>query len=457
MNKYILGALAAGCLSVTMLSASALAVEENVHDGAFDAMEQKATFQTDYRMTKHVLYDEQGNQYCTEEYFYDIYGNRVKSIITDSDGVHIDWYIHTYDANGNITSSKLNCDKYHKYAADSMVYTYNSSKQLETEILKTDGQDSHSKVYKYDANGNVTNDGYTEYTYDANNRLTKQSNADETTVYEYNEKGDLTKTTLTTEATEEGATVHTYNNEYDSNGKLTRQTEYNGNVKVYIKEFDANGNEVSCSRNSDSSSDTGTTWTKETFEYKKNNEVSNVKTVNPFNDVYTSDWFYDTVMWAYENDITNGVESYAFGSEQTCTRAQAVTFLWRMSGSPKAAEGTANPFSDVQSSSYYYDAVLWAVDKGIVKGVSETSFAPDASCTRQECVTFFMRASGDDKTDASNPFTDVDDSMWSYDAILWAIKNNITNGMSDKEFIPTGNCSRAQYVTFASRYMNYKK
>lgn len=455
MNKYILGALAAGCLSVTMLSASALAVE-NVHDGAFDAMEHKATFQDDYRMTKHVLYDEQGQQYCVEEYLYDLYGNRVKSIITDSDGTHIDWYIHTYDANGNITSSKLNCEKYHKYAADSMVYTYNSSKQLETAILKTDGQDAHSEVYKYDANGNVINDGYTEYTYDANNRLTKRTNADETTVYEYNDKGDLTKSTLTTEAADENATVHTYNNEYDDNGKLKRQTEYNNNVKVYIKEFDANGNEVSCSRNSDSSSDTGSTWTKETFEYKKTSEVSNVKLVNPFDDVYSDAWFYNTVMWAYENKITNGVSDTAFGSEETCSRAQAVTFLWRMYGSPKA-EGVSNPFSDVAEGQYYYDAVLWAADKGIVKGTSETTFSPNELCTRQECVTFFMRASGDSKADASNPFTDVDDSMWSYDSILWAVQNKITTGMTDTEFVPTGSCTRAQYVTFASRYMDLKK
>ena len=174
---------------------------------------------------------------------------------------------------------------------------------------------------------------------------------------------------------------------------------------------------------------------------------------NPFIDVTSDDWFYNPVIWAYYHNpqITDGVDENIFGPYQNCTRAQVVTFLWRAAGCPKPSV-TKNPFSDVSSSDWYYQPVLWAVGAGITDGVDDTHFAPGDSCTRAQVVTFLWRANGSvSVTGVTNRFVDVKKTDWFYKAVLWAVKNGVTDGVDDTHFAPTQTCTRAQVVTFLYR------
>jgi uncharacterized repeat protein (TIGR02543 family) len=171
---------------------------------------------------------------------------------------------------------------------------------------------------------------------------------------------------------------------------------------------------------------------------------------NPFTDVKENDYFYDAVQWAFNGGITDGITTTEFAPDMTCTRAQAVTFLWRAVGSP-APKATVMPFSDVPEDSYYYNAVLWAVEQGIAKGTSDTTFSPDMKCSRAHIMTFLWRANGSKAETAANPFADVHDSDYYYHAVLWAVANGITNGTSTSTYSPNDNCSRGQIVTFLHR------
>ena len=170
-----------------------------------------------------------------------------------------------------------------------------------------------------------------------------------------------------------------------------------------------------------------------------------------FRDVTEADYFYDSVLWALENKITTGLDAEHFGPAGECTRGQAVTFLWRAAGEP-APESKENPFRDVSSDAYYYNAVLWAVEQGITNGMGADTFAPDGTCTRGQIVTFLWRY-GDCPTPASgeNPFTDADANAYYGKAMLWAVESAITNGMSATTFAPDATCTRGQIVTFLYR------
>lgn len=173
---------------------------------------------------------------------------------------------------------------------------------------------------------------------------------------------------------------------------------------------------------------------------------------NPFVDVSETEYYYDPVLWAYENGIANGMDDNHFQPGKTCTRAQAVTFLWRAMGEPEP-ESTSNPFTDIKSSEYYYTAVLWAYQNGIVNGITETTFCPDTVVTRAQVVTFLWRAEKQPDATIENPFTDVKSSEYYYDAVLWAYENGITSGATETLFKPTASCTRAQVVTFLYRDM----
>ncbi len=173
--------------------------------------------------------------------------------------------------------------------------------------------------------------------------------------------------------------------------------------------------------------------------------------VNPFADVQKEQFFYDAVLWAVENGITNGVNADHFGPYINCNRAQVVTFLWRAAGSPAPAN-RVNPFTDVPDNVWYTDAVLWAVENGITNGLTATTFGPDALCNRAQVVTFLWRANGSKVVDgAANPFVDVPADAFYHDAVVWAVKNGITTGASAAEFNPNGICMRAHVVTFLYR------
>ena len=173
--------------------------------------------------------------------------------------------------------------------------------------------------------------------------------------------------------------------------------------------------------------------------------------VNPFIDVHEGDYFYDPVMWAVEEGITTGTTPITFSPNDPCLRGQALTFLWRAMGCPEP-ETTGNPFVDVEETDFFYKAVLWAVENGITKGVSDTEFAPYAVCNRAHVVTFLHRALGMPGAEAAeNPFTDVREGDFYYEAVLWAVENGVTEGVTADTFAPADDCLRAHVVTFLYR------
>ena len=169
-----------------------------------------------------------------------------------------------------------------------------------------------------------------------------------------------------------------------------------------------------------------------------------------FVDVATGSYYEDAVDWAVENGITKGTDNTHFSPDGICTRAQAATFLWRAAGSPKPKTRTM-PFTDVPTGSYYYDAVLWAVENGITKGTSNTTFSPNMTCTRAQIVTFLWRSEKSPAAGTANLFVDVKSTVYYADAVLWAVKENITKGTTSTTFSPNADCTRAQIVTFLWR------
>ena len=169
-----------------------------------------------------------------------------------------------------------------------------------------------------------------------------------------------------------------------------------------------------------------------------------------FVDVATGSYYEDAVDWAVGNGITQGTDATHFSPDGICTRAQAVTFLWRAAGSPKPETRTM-PFADVPVGSYYYDAVLWAVENGIAKGTSDTTFSPNMTCSRAQIVTFLWRSEKSPAAGTANPFADVKSTAYYADAVLWAAKEDITKGTTNTTFSPNADCTRSQIVTFLWR------
>ena len=169
---------------------------------------------------------------------------------------------------------------------------------------------------------------------------------------------------------------------------------------------------------------------------------------NPFTDISKSDYFYDAVLWAADKGITSGVTETLFAPNSSCTRAQMVTFLWRANGSPVV--DYAMNFTDVPADAYYADAVRWAVSKGITSGTSATTFAPDMTVTRAQTVTFLYRAAGTPAVSGGS-FADVDANAYYADAVAWAVSEGITSGTSATTFSPDAACTRGQIVTFLYR------
>ena len=171
-------------------------------------------------------------------------------------------------------------------------------------------------------------------------------------------------------------------------------------------------------------------------------------TIN-FRDVNQSDYYYDAVQWAVEKGITEGTSATTFSPDASCTRAQMVTFLWRAAGSP-APKSTVNPFTDVSASDYYYNAVLWAVENGITTGVSADRFAPGATVSRAQTVTFLYRANGSPAANGAG-FSDVAADEYYANAVAWAVRSGITTGTGNGKFTPNAPCTRGQIVTFLYR------
>ena len=175
-----------------------------------------------------------------------------------------------------------------------------------------------------------------------------------------------------------------------------------------------------------------------------------------FYDVAQGAYYADAVQWAVDAGVTKGVDDTHFGPDKPCTRAQAVTFLWRAAGSPEPkVRGTA--FTDVQRGSYYEKAVQWAAENNVTAGTSKTTFSPENTCTRGQIVTFLFRASGSPAVSGGkNPFRDVSSGAYYESAVRWAVTNGITNGTSDTTFSPENTCTRGQIVTFLYRDIREK-
>ncbi len=171
--------------------------------------------------------------------------------------------------------------------------------------------------------------------------------------------------------------------------------------------------------------------------------------ISPFSDVSTSAYYYEAVKWAQEKGITGGIGNGLFGPNQPCTRAQIVTFLWRAAGSSEPK--SMSSFSDVSADSYYAKAVAWAVENGITTGTGDGKFSPDATCTREQAVAFLYRASGSPAVSGGSAFSDVAANAYYADAVAWAEKNGVTGGIGGGLFGSGNTCPRAQIVTFLYR------
>lgn len=171
-------------------------------------------------------------------------------------------------------------------------------------------------------------------------------------------------------------------------------------------------------------------------------------TIN-FTDVKKGEFYYDAVLWAVENGITNGMTKTEFWPNENCTRGHVVTFLYRAAGSPEVSGSSG--FTDVKKGEFYYDAVCWAVENGITKGITATTFGPDEKCTRGQVVTFLWRANGSPIVSKTAGFKDVKAGEFFYDAVAWAVERKITNGMTKTEFGPEETCTRGHVVTFLYR------
>lgn len=188
--------------------------------------------------------------------------------------------------------------------------------------------------------------------------------------------------------------------------------------------------------------------------YARDNELSFpfVAIVGNFYDVAGNAYYADAVKWAVNNGVTSGTSANTFSPDQSCTRAQAVTFLWRAAGSPEPA-GNAS-FSDVPVGSYYEKAVKWAVENEITSGTGGGKFSPDATCSRAQIVTFQWRAAGSPETTGTASFTDIPVGSYYENAVKWAVENEITSGTGGGKFSPDSSCTRGQIVTFLNRAEN---
>jgi len=178
------------------------------------------------------------------------------------------------------------------------------------------------------------------------------------------------------------------------------------------------------------------------------------KRINPFKDIHESNYYFEPVLWAYFHtpQITTGVSGNEFAPKDTCKRKEIITFLWRAAGCPNPTT-TKNPFTDIRPSNYYYNAVLWAAEKGITTGTSPTTFSPNEECSRKQIVTFLWRFAGC-PSGYKNKFLDVSNNAYFTEAVNWAAAKEITTGISSTEFAPHRTCKRCEAMTFLYRYMN---
>ena len=381
----------------------------------------EALYQTDYS----YQFDHRGFlsaciEACSDDdyvvvsrYSYDSSGNCIKeeyiSVPETGDATVFGTMQYTYDSNGFPLTSD--------YDGTHMTYTYNSDGYLvKAEAEYSLEEEAHTMVFKYtyDANGYLIEETDTiddveswHYVY------TNNSSGDPTVCEEYMFDEDANDWVLNT----------TQKYTYDAAGNNTKIEVFNGD---------------------------GTPYRTYAYTYEK---WSGLVSTSPFVDVKDTTanaWFYNPVLWAVNNGITTGMTATEFKPDNTCTREQAVTFLWRAAGEPEPTK-TTTPFVDVVKGSYYEKAVQWAYEEGITTGIDATHFGPSGQVSRGQFVTFLWRLEGEPAASGGQSFSDVVSSAYYYDAVRWATANKITDGMGGGKFAPNTTCTRAQVVTFLYR------
>ena len=354
----------------------------------------------------------QSTRVITESYTYNVDGDLTQShYYSDWDG-QIDDYTYYYEyADGKLAVSAKLVNESGDVGTRTIVYTLNENGDpVKREMTYQEGDLNFSSLegYTYDEKGNLIS--VTE----------GEGDEQEVTTYEYNDKNLCVKQTWTpskNSAENYHSVPSTTTYEYDENGNVAKKTYGNDYYETYTYALIPDG-----------------------------------ATPSEFSDVQdTGAFYYDAVVWANEQGVTNGSGNGKFEPKSKCTRAQLVTFLWRAAGSPEP-NTTDNPFTDVTKDDYFYKAVLWAVENKVTTGTSETTFAPHRPCDRAQIVTLIYRAAGEPQVRTTdNPFADVPADAYYAKAVLWAVENGITKGKSADSFVPNATCTRGEGVTFLYR------
>ena len=356
-----------------------------------------------------------GEQYTKREVY-------VRPIYISPDAREYHGYHETYyDASGN-EGTILHYDEHNKLKS-SQKYAYDPH-----------GNRISETNYSYNDSGDATQISQTRYEYDTENRLTREYNPKHPEEvwrkYSYNEKNQLIKMEYSQTNGPDNGSVYPFTTDYayDEHGNLISET-------TTIR-----------SRSRENPFVIHTSILRVVYEY----QAYEIPVPPPFEDVEPDGYYRDAVEWAVENGVTTGTSKTTFSPNKACTRAEAVTFLWRAKGEPEP-KSASNPFVDVKADDYFYKAVLWAVEQGITNGMDKTHFGPEVACTRAHVVTFLWRSHNKPAAGPSNPFSDVPANEYYTDAGLWAVKEKITNGMGATHFGPDNTCIRGQIVTFLYR------
>ena len=437
----------------------------------YNSKDELVTYQ-EYDSSEHLIYQYDAS---SKYYFYETF------------------YLYDRET-GHLMREKKTHIKYHQgreypFNDHQIKYKYDEQgRMIESIIESNEGYGTRTHQYQYDENGNVITDiesdgddyNSTDYTYDEQNRLVKIEEKDsngipiETTEIVYSEEG-MAKFKETKRINNKYEYTDSFNEKwiYDEKGRLISSVERNYspfepgvNYTDYFYNDQDQLIRTELYRNKDRPAPqydpfvTEYTYTadgrleSETDEQGKT--IVYLYTLKMFGDVFADDYFAMPVKWAVEKGITKGTleagdfSNAEFSPSDTCTRGQAVTFLWRACGCEKVTD-VENPFTDVKASDYYYDAVLWAYKNKITTGTTATTFGPNETCNRGQIVTFLWRSQGEPKSDASIDFTDVASDAYYYAPVRWAVEKGITKGTADKTFSPNDSCTRGQIVTFLYR------
>ena len=327
-----------------------------------------------------------------------------------------------YDASGNVRK----------------VLHYDAQDQLKSGLeyaYDAQGKQICEIRYAYNSSGEVTGTSQTLYEYDADNRLTREYDPDHPytvwKTYTYNESNQLIRMQYSREIGPDDGSVYPFTTEYtyDEHGNLVSETT-TIRSRSRINPFVIH-----------------TSVRRVDYEY----QAFEIPVPPPFEDIEPDGYYRYAVEWAVESGVTKGTSKTTFSPDKTCTRAEAVAFLWRVKGEPEP-KTTATRFSDVPADTWYSKAVAWAVETGVTNGFPDGSFRPTDTCTRAQIVTFLWRAnSSPAPKDGGTRFPDVPADEWYSSAVAWADEAEVTNGFPDGTFCPDEDCTRSQIVTFLYR------